>query len=83
MMLCEIPELNGPWIHEHDLDIEDHKQHRNQIKFNRETRRATANWQHAAFVCGVFGRVPTCRTAKHHAEQKRRHGKSAGDKDLE
>lgn len=83
-MVCdEIAELDGPWIHEYDLDIEEDEEHGHEIELHREARRAFANGEHAAFVGRIFGGVIAARAAEHNAECEYGDRKTECNDDLE
>src|SRR5215470_7913684 len=46
---------NRPRVHEHDLDVEQNKKHRHQVKLHAEARLAFTLGDHAAFVRGILG----------------------------
>lgn len=48
---------DGPRIHEHDFQIEQNEEHRDEIELHAETGLATCVGDHAALVGGVFGGV--------------------------
>src|SRR5438477_2708231 len=43
-----------PRIHEDDLEIEQDKEHRHEVKLHAEPRRSFPLWNHAAFIRHVF-----------------------------
>jgi hypothetical protein len=45
-----------PWIQEHNLDIKEDEQHRNQVEGNRRTRSPFAHRRYAAFIRGILDR---------------------------
>jgi hypothetical protein len=48
---------HGPRVHEHDLDIEQNKQHRDQVEFHTESRLGITLGDHAAFVGRILSGV--------------------------
>src|SRR2546425_6151720 len=56
-----------PWVHEHDLEIEEDKQHRHQIKLHAEARLGFALRYHSTFIGRVFGRRTAAGLAQKHA----------------
>jgi hypothetical protein len=81
--------LNGvavrdrPRVHEHDLDVEQDKKHRHQVKLHAEARLVFTLRDHAAFICGILG----CRTfsafAYQHTDNQRGSGEEDGYEDLQ
>lgn len=55
--LNHVAELHGPWIHEDDLNVENHKKHRYDVEFDRKTWSSIAHRKHTALVGAVFGNV--------------------------
>src|SRR4029453_13747598 len=69
---------NGPRVHEHDLDVEQDKKHRHNIKLHAEAGPALPLGDHAAFVRSILcGRTFTALTYQH-TDNQRRSGKQYG-----
>src|SRR6478672_5977799 len=47
-------ENNRPWIHEHDFEIEENKEHRNQIEFYAKAWLHFSIRHHSTLVGGIF-----------------------------
>src|SRR5437870_880812 len=74
---------NRPRIHEHDLDIEQDKKHRHHVKLHAEARLAFTLGDHAAFVCGIFGRRALSALAYEHTDNQRGSSEENGYEDLQ
>jgi hypothetical protein len=74
---------DGPRIHEHDLDVEQDKKHRHDVKLHAEARLAFPLRDHAAFVrCILRGRAFSA-FAYQHTDNQRRSSEENGYEDLQ
>src|SRR4029453_5975642 len=71
-----------PRVHEHDLDVEQDKKHRHDIKLHTEARLAFTLRNHAAFVRGILGGGAFPGFANHHADNQGGSGEEDGYEDL-
>src|SRR5437879_9261809 len=72
-----------PRIHEHDLEVEEDEQHRNEIELHAKARLNLALRNHPALVSGVFRRRPAPGLAEQHADYKRRSSEADCNNDLQ
>src|SRR6266516_6524760 len=72
-----------PRVHEHDLDVEQDKKHRHDIKLHAEAWLAFTLGDHAAFVRGILGGRTFSAFAYQHTDNQRGSGEENGYKNLQ
>src|SRR6266513_5859925 len=72
-----------PWVHEHNLNVEQDKKHRHDIKLHAEARLAFTLGDHAAFVRGILGGRTFSAFAYQHTDDQRGSGEEDGYKNLQ
>jgi hypothetical protein len=74
---------NRPRIHEDDLDVEQNKKHRHQVKLHAEARLAFTLRDHTAFVRGILSWRTFSAFAYQHTDNQRGRGEEDGYEDLQ
>src|SRR5205814_1737146 len=74
---------DGPRVHEHDLDVEQDKKHRHDIKFYAEARLAFTLGDHPAFIRSILGGRTFSAFAHQHTDNQRGSGEKDGYKNLQ
>src|SRR5215813_3582542 len=72
-----------PWVHEHDLDVEQDKKHRHHVKLHAEARLAFSLGNHATFVWNIFGWRTFSTLAYQHTDNQRGSSEERGYEDLQ
>ena len=79
----EVFEGDRPWVQEHDLDVEDDEEHRDDVEFHAEARLGIADGEHATLVGAVFHAVALGAASDDDAGGEAAGGEADGDDDLQ
>ena len=72
-----------PRVHEYNLEVEQNKKHRHDVKLHAEARLAFTLGDHAAFVRGILGGRTFSTFAYQHTDNQRGSGEENGYEDLQ
>jgi len=78
----EVPEDDGPGVHEHDFDVENDKEHSHEVKLYTKTCLGVPHRKHPALVGGVFDHIFGTAFTQDDAEQQGDPGETGGDDEL-